>query len=124
MTLYDMEKGEWRSVKERENWRSNRIYECGICGCHSNEFYMWGGPSTGRHPKLVCPGDKYDPKLHYELQDKVWNSWDKKHPQGYIDMLNKEIEEMRKQFMKVEPNVLGDPKPLNAEFPYWNRKRS
>lgn len=115
-----MEKREWPSVKAGDHWRSDRIYECEICGCRSNEFYMFA-PSYS-HPKLVCPGDKYDTKLHYELQNKVWNSWDKKHPQGYLDMLSGEIKETRKQFLKVKPNVLGSPNPLNPKSPHWNRK--
>src|SRR4030065_2045515 len=119
ITLCNMDKGEWASVMGDEHWRSDRIYQCEICGCHSNEFYMWGGPSTGRHPKLVCPGDKFDSNLHYELQNKVWNSWDKKHPQGYLEMLNEEIEEARKQFLKVESNVVENPRPVDPESPVW-----
>lgn len=109
MKLYNMEKGEWEGgkFKRGDHWRSDRVYECNICKCKSNEYVMGGWPSMG--PRLVCPGLEENPELHDELQEKVWNLEDegKKHPKAYLKMLREEIEEIRKDFSHVKPNVRG-----------------
>lgn len=108
MKLYDMDNSEWRQVdfKKGDRWRSKQVYKCEICGCETNEFVMmqafWGGG-----PRLVCPGRHQNSDLHNLLQEKVVNSRQKEHPKKYIEYLLEEIDELRRQFQDVPPNVEG-----------------
>ena len=108
MKLIDMETQEWRQddFKRGDRWRSSHVHECMVCGCKSNEFFMMQA-FWAAGPRLVCPGRDAKPDLHQLLHDKVMNSRNKEHPKKYVEMLMEEIEEMRRQFADVPPNVEG-----------------
>lgn len=110
LKLLDMESDEWRDVKLEpgEHWRTKKAYRCSRCGCITNRFWMFS-PSW-RAPKLFCPGRTAKQKLHDLLQEKIENDAENMHPKTYIEELKKKIEEIRKQFRDVHPDVevIGD----------------
>lgn len=59
MKIYNMESDEWRKgkFKRQDTWRSNQVYECGVCGVKTNKWIMGGWPGMG--PRLICPGSSY-----------------------------------------------------------------
>lgn len=108
--LLDMESDEWRTVKLKpgEHWRTKKVYKCAICGCVTNHFWLFS-PSY-RAPRVFCQGRTAKKELHDALQNKVYNLSESKHPKTYIEDLKKEIEEIRKEFRDIPPDVemIGD----------------
>lgn len=59
MKLYNMEEQEWRKgkFKRGDQWRSQEVSECTVCGTRTNLWTMAGYPGMG--PRLRCPGRDY-----------------------------------------------------------------
>ena len=108
MKLYDMEKDEHPEGlgKGTHHFRSKRVYKCAICGCLSDEFRMLIG-YPGYPPTLCCPGKDAKQGLHFQLWDKLRMAADKSYPKSFLDELEAEVRELRRQFQHISPNIQG-----------------
>ena len=84
------------------NYRG-RITECGTCGCKSN---LWASNSSRFEGRLVCPGNKKYPDLHFLLWKKIEILYSEL-PDSVKEQTTIEILEIRARLKTVQPDVVN-----------------
>lgn len=98
---------------EEDKFHSDEAIECGVCGCKSNLFEMRYFRCAPIGKRIVCPGDKEKPELHYRLDSLLDNRVDFReegHPYIYVLFLDREIKKIRKKFRGIKPLIYGGDK--------------
>jgi hypothetical protein len=62
----------------------------------------------GFPPTLCCPGAEAKGHLHLLLWRKLDRAADQSYPKSFLDELEVEISELRRQFQQVPSNIQGD----------------
>ena len=106
----DFNKNDWHGkFKRGDVFRSLEASICGVCGCKSNKWEMGGYPGLG--PRLVCPGNRKFPELHEEMSRKRQTIDLNGHygmtalPRAVLAELKVELEEDKKKFVRIKPDV-------------------
>ena len=91
VVLHDLRENRHFVGKEDEI-RTLQVYECKICGAHTNRAISIHGPYYQRYARSVCPNAAED--WHHALRRKLALR-NPNHPAGYLRELDEEIASMR-----------------------------
>lgn len=102
--LYDIRRKDYPDERG-DVFRSLQVFECWVCEALSNRVIMGGYPGYG--VRAVCPNSSEC--WHHELEERMaWLA--KPHPQSCKDALQKEIDEIKKQYQgKIKNDLEGNP---------------